>query len=396
MKGINLANALLNAPKGLGDGLKLYSPLCGECVLKWVDVVNSNEISVIAGNGDVILTDGDGRLVGNDCIIFPSEDQNWNILAPIFSQTCCLGKVVMIDGEFYMVDGKGLVDIRGVHWKYTDVMFDVTFRFASEKESTDFSRQLKHYGYQFDPQKMEVGRTFNEGDWIVTTDGLCIADGVPSKLYIDNITWSGDLKCKYIDRLGEVQYWTVCCPADLDKYRLWTVDDAKNGDILEYPGTGITFVADKVCDDFITVLAYHSSIGEPDKFQVFDIPASFSRDNVKPVGINDYLNFCNNTLKSYGYGWDYSKRTLLKLQGKNKQDETEQENLQLRPYDKIIVGTVAGWTATYFSHFVNGNILTTDGRISPECIIYNDETKHLIGKHYDYTGKYVVRYKMND
>jgi len=397
MKGINLANALLNAPKGLDDGLKLYSPYCGECILKWVDVVNCNEMSVITENGDVIITDGDGRLAETDCIIFPSEDQNWNILAPIFSQTCCLGKVVVIDGEFYMVDGKGLVDIRGVHWKYTDVMFDVTFRFASEKESTNFGYQLKHYGYQFDPQKMEVGRIFNEGDWIVTTDGLCVASGIPSKLYIDTITWSGDLKCKYIDCFGEVQYWTVCCPSDIDKYRLWTVDDIKNGDILEYSGTGITFVADKVCKDFITALVYYSKhMTEINGFQVFDIPVSFSRDNVKPVGINDYLEFCNNTLKSYGYGWDYSKRTLLKLQEETKQEETKQKTPQLRPYDKIIVGTHVGWAATFFSHFINGNIITTDGRTRSECIIYNDETKHLLGKYGDYTGKYVVRYKMDD
>ena len=393
----NLAYALMNAPKGLKGGLKLYSPLCGECILKWVDTVYGDEMSVITGSGDVLLTDGDGRLTGTECMIFPSEDQNWSILAPIFSQTCCLGKVVVLDGEFYMVDGKGLVDIRGGHWKYTEVMFDVTFRFATQKESTEFSKQLKHYGYQFDPQKMEVVKIFNEGDWIITTDGLCVATGAPSKLYIDSITWSGDLKCKYIDCCGEVQDWTVCCPADIDKYRLWAVEDIKNGDIWEYPGTGITFVADRIHTDCITVLVYHSKrVGGPNGFQVFDVPASFSRDNVKPVGIKDYLEFCNNTLKSYGYGWDYSKRALLKLSEETEQEDSEQENPQLQPYDKIIVATAVGWAATYFSHFANGNIITTDGRTRPECIIYNDETKHLIGKYGEYTGRYFVQFKMND
>lgn len=77
---INVAEILKYCPKGM----KLYSPICGDCTLKCVSLDEEYPIEVVpCSNNDIQLFTVEGKFLtgqaGDECLLFPSKDQrNWN------------------------------------------------------------------------------------------------------------------------------------------------------------------------------------------------------------------------------------------------------------------------------------------------------------------------------
>lgn len=78
MKKINIANILKDCP----EGIKLYSPSCGDCRL--IKIYDGLGFDVINDTDDVFNFSYDGRYnLNGECCIFPSKDnRDWNTFRP--------------------------------------------------------------------------------------------------------------------------------------------------------------------------------------------------------------------------------------------------------------------------------------------------------------------------
>lgn len=76
----NIAEILKYCPRGM----KLYSPVCGDCVLDYVDLDKMYSIGVIKDSNDIRQTFTNEGLIlakqeGAECLLFPSKDQrDWS------------------------------------------------------------------------------------------------------------------------------------------------------------------------------------------------------------------------------------------------------------------------------------------------------------------------------
>lgn len=109
----DISKILENAP----TGLKLYSPLVGECEL---DCVINGVIYVKYGNKEGIVLHKDGSFRdGYKCILFPSkEHQTWEDWQSVLLKN---GDVVSIHGIICMVSSQGRVIDAGGDYRDVDL-----------------------------------------------------------------------------------------------------------------------------------------------------------------------------------------------------------------------------------------------------------------------------------
>lgn len=97
------------------------------------------------------------------------------------------------------------------------------------------------------------------------------------------------------------------------------------------------------------------------------------------------------SLKNYGYTYNTIKDCLEKVINKF-------DVINLKQFDKVLVryNNNNVWHAAYFSHydpeleFGCFPFVVTGGKSYPMCILYNDDTKHLIGTKKDCDEYYQV------
>lgn len=81
-------------------------------------------------------------------------------------------------------------------------------------------------------------------------------------------------------------------------------------------------------------------------------------------------------IKSRGYCWNAETKTLEKLVIPKFDIST------LKPFDKVLARqNVSGkWSIDFFGGYAEGFYYTTGSSMYVQCIPYNDDTKHLLGK----------------
>ena len=157
----------------------------------------------------------------------------------------------------------------------------------------------------------KVESKFNVGDWI--TNGAC--------------TWR-------IDSIEDDMYYSNCgrfsCGGDIksidEQYHLWTIEDAKDGDVLctyECDKPKIVFILKKNPIVFILkgtsrkhyVFNYHCyyNIMYPCFESNFKIGClAPNKEDVKPA-TEEQRNLLFQKMKEFGYEWDANKKELIKL-----------------------------------------------------------------------------------
>lgn len=264
----NIAKILENAPLGI----KLYSPICGECKL---EEVMHDFISVSDVNHKEWDFNSDGAFDANgECLLWPSKERlNWaGWQTVLMRQEECLGTVVMSGiGSEYIITHDGFVLCENIN-KCLDFLCapSIDMRFADIEESEKAMKMLEEEnGYKWDEDAEELRKIekseFDVGDWICH-----------DKMHdIRQIT--------DVDRLTDT-YWSVSVKDGqklsntiqyMDKsYHIWGLNDIMNGDILvsEY---GTIFMTNGKIEslytgesgpDFICSLAYNgdfNTIYEP-------------------------------------------------------------------------------------------------------------------------------------
>ena len=429
---IDLTKILKDCPRGT----KLYTSVWGEVTFIGVNKNCEFPICIYPNICRKVNLTKDGCYVvssiSSKCIIFPSKDQkDWSkFTAPWYkketgtidsiekqgeqttSQTNERAWLYIISDVLTWKDGIG---------QYLD---DPRVQELAKKLCSEYSQKLyNHSNTENDEQKFadKIEPKFEVGDWIASnlsnsSNLLCII-GVDETNY-EVVTPQGSTgvpSIRYIDK----------------HYHLWTIQDAKDGDVIRL-GT-VTAIFKKYIGQEICI-CYCSFC----KDGGFEIPIENGDDNVygcynATPATKEQRDFLFQKMKEADYECDTDKKELKKLvkpkfnvgdkivnvpkkymgasgtQGtilKITEDKyiftdgsymhigdqdswelvidkkTKFDPKTLKPFDKVLVRECDGdiWRCSIFSHIWKDNLpYVCNGICYKCCIPYNDDTKHLAG-----------------
>ena len=213
-------------------------------------------------------------------------------------------------------------------------------------------------GYKF------VEPNFHEGDWVVNKFG--------DSWHIDSI----DKKNYQVSNgKGNYNYFPILIQ---DKMHLWTIQDAKDGDIL-VNGSNIfifNFINNRRLMGYCHVNMddgnSYNDIGRNECFCTIDAPvtpATKEQHDAMMKAMNDA-----------GYKWNTTTKTLEKL------SEPKFDPKTLNLFDKVLVKMSNESFNTWYGDFVaepshakNETPLILGAKEANMVIPYNDDTKHLVG-----------------
>ena len=160
--------------------------------------------------------------------------------------------------------------------------------------------------------------------------------------------------------------------SDENLIREWTIQDAKDGDVL-VNGSNIFifhFINNRRLMGYCHVNMddgnLYNDIGRNECFCTIDAP-------ITPA-TKEQRDRLFQRIKEAGYKWNADTKTLEKLVGHKFDPKT------LKPFDKVLVRDNINnpWVCDHFSYINHANICITTDRCK-YCIPYNDKTKHLVG-----------------
>ena len=382
---IDLTKILKDCPKGW----KLYSPILGE-----VDFLKiRNDLYAIVTIQDFHTTSftKEGFYyadVDGECILFPSKDQrDWSkFTAPWYKKEDTIECLEEQSKEEYVLKSSKDEDIRkfmqyiekqakAYDLNLPNRSYDI-YAFAK-----DLLTWLDKKGEQEEPQVYEtedgeiitypgtdrnkfVEPNFHEGDWVVNKFG--------DSWHIDSI----DKKNYQVsDGKGNYNYFPI---SKQDEMHLWTIKDAKTGDVLVNGSNILIFhlINNRRLMGYCHVNMddgnSYNDIGRNECFCTIDAPVTPAtkeqRDALRKV------------MNNAGYEWNDKTKTLEKLIKPKFDPKT------LNLFDKVLVKMSNESFNTWYGNFVaepshakNETPLIVGAKEANMVIPYNEETKHLLG-----------------
>lgn len=313
MEQFDIAEALRYAPKGL----KLYSPLLGEVRLEKVSDHDDTIVVTTKYKSERVFFE-DGKYDSNgECLLFPSINHrcwnNWQntlfleSIGSVCVDTLTNNKFILGEDGTYFGDNTG----NSYHFLIDDEdsgNYLLNSRYASPEEAKEFFDELEKNGYEWDG-KMVVKSTsqpkFKVGDWV-----LYSGDHYEGVRHITKIDENG----YYIERNGLphgiIPFEHEICMT------LWTIQDAKDGDVLVdvYGNIGIF----QKNDDFDW--SSYCSLGPNGGFRCFAIEHELDGSHPATKEQRDLL---FQKMKEEGYEWDAEKKELKKIEQKPVNDTVE-------------------------------------------------------------------------
>ena len=385
---IDLTKILKDCPKGW----KLYSPILGE-----VDFLKiRNDLYAIVTIQDFHTTSftKEGFYyadVDGECILFPSKDQrDWSkFTAPWYKKEIdtieCLEEQ---SKEEHVLKSSKYEDVRKF-MKYIEKQLP-NRRYDKYAFAKDLLVWLDKQGEQEEPQVYET-----EDGEIITyseTDGYKFADKIEPRFKVGDWLYANELNdyaslikiVKIVDVFGEKRYKiSRDYDSDLDlaefdfidkHYHLWTIEDAKDGDILaahecyaifkKIDGLNIKCYCTYHYLGFNPGL-YRDTVQNKNAF----LPATKEQHDAMMKAMNDA-----------GYKWNAKTKTLEEL------SESKFDPKTLNPFDKVLVKMSNESFNTWYGDFVaepshakNETPLILGAKEANMVIPYNDDTKHLVG-----------------
>ena len=201
---------------------------------------------------------------------------------------------------------------------------------------------------------------FKVGDWIITpTNKVLQITSIEGTSYRFN---------------NKSHYWAICyCD---EECRLWTIEDAKDGDVLYSLDSNQPFIY-KERNDYEQATAY-CGLNMYGKFFVWGTKdCAITLNNYVPA-TKEQRDALMKAMNDAGYEWDGEKKELKKL----KKPKFDPKTLQ--PFDRVLARDdriLDLWRCTFFSHIKGKGFweyATADSAYA-YCIPYNDDTKYLVG-----------------
>ena len=223
---------------------------------------------------------------------------------------------------------------------------------------------------------------FKVGDWVVNKFG--------DSWHIDSL----DKKNYQVsDEKGNYNYFPI---SKQDEMHLWTIQDAKDGDVIFYDEGWICIFK---CIHGIWYSSYCFITDDGEFHTGYERHAvdSIIHGNAHPA-TKEQRDILMKAMNDAGYKWNAETKTLEKLvEPKFKVGDKFDPNT-LQPFDKVLVRDDRNekWQCNFFSYInINDDIYypyvaTNTGYKC--CIPYNDDTKHLVGtkdeapEYYRYWG----------
>ena len=211
--------------------------------------------------------------------------------------------------------------------------------------------------------ELPVEPKFKVGDWIVQND-----NGTVSQI---TKTINGK------DEYGEYHayehtngYFAACFE---NEYHLWTIRDAKDGDVLVYEYTDTIGIFEETNEIY-----WHSKIycAESTYTKVYHHGGSHHIKLTKPA-TKEQRDLFFAKIKEEGYEWDEKKKELRKIQS-----HYDIANFKAGMPVLERSGNDEHWDYNIFSRYLTNNCshpFILVGCHSRQCIPFNEETKHLLG-----------------
>ena len=323
---INIAEIL----KGKSNGIRLYSPIFGECAFSFVRE-ETDDIFVNQHNGEKAFFNSKGlyNILG-ECLLFPSKEMR---------------------------------DWRKFAWKKGDVLvsndYDTEVIFDKWYDDTYTNFYGRHYLNSEDKNNIKYNDTF-----LCTTGRYSLEDKDAAQTYINTIE----------ERLGDKLNRKTL---EIEKKPEFKDGDILHSDETEYSDETI-FIA-KISGRVIGTYAY---------IDLFDECVMMRNDTFKKSEINAIRIATDSekqqlfdALAKEGKVWDAKKKEVVDLKPKW---------ITPKPFDRVItrVDVNSIWTANIFSHVDQHGKYVTIGCVGgyPYCLPYNEETAHLLGTTDEWKG----------
>ena len=214
-------------------------------------------------------------------------------------------------------------------------------------------------------KKEKIGPRFNVGDWVVDNCGyVWKIEGILNQFYLLEGVEGGEPR-PTIDLVDKT-------------FHLWTIQDAKDGDILACNEEILLYKSYSVLQGRISLYCWYN--GHTNNFhskEVNDILLT-TRNKVCPA-TKEQCDVLMKAMNDAGYKWDADKKEL------NKKDRFDPKTLQ--PFDKVLIRRSSENYNVWFPDFVSDPPNGTNNKTLCMCVMediamvipYNDETKHLLG-----------------
>lgn len=323
---INIAEILKDKPQGT----KLYSPICGECKLSYIESEKLEpQISTESDAFGVFYFWDDGKAYNEgECLLFPSDKmRDWAKFAWKKGDV-----LVNKDGNVHIIFEKFEDDAyKNFHGKYylweeggsmvsfeedENYMQTSDFNKANKEDAQEYIQKIeKELGGKLKLETLEIEKTqpeFKDGDVVVT-------DAVPSMLYS---------KCIFILK----------------------------GDLNTGESRANSYV-------FFNINNNHIS---------YDVLDTIERDRNIHLATDSEKQQLFSALEKEGKDWDSEHKMIVDF--KPKFDE-------LKPFDKVVVrcSEADRWSIDFFSYKVHNGYICTGDAWFGYCLPYNEETAKLIG-----------------
>ena len=306
---------------------KLYSPICGECKLSYVESAKSEpQISTESDAFGVFYFWDDGKAYNEgECILFPSSEmRDWSKFA----------------------------------WKKGDVLYS-----AGLKEYCVFNKFISD-GYLMFISKYNVDEN---------TKRVVPKTYDPDKNTV-NYEKVSDEKVTEIISLIEEHYGGKL---NLSTLEIEKQSEFKDGDIVALVVRKCTHIAifqsrQEAYIGFHAVLCQNDELllEEPFREDVGDIELRLATDSEKQQLFD--------ALEKEGKAWDAEKKQIVDLKPK----------CEFKPFDKVLSRRCSEdyWVLNFYSHKTDYYHICIDGSSNLYCIPYNEETAHLLGTTDDWEG----------
>ena len=346
---VDLTKILKNCPKGF----KLYSPMVGEVEFERIldgraypIITSYNERTLAFTNEGFYYDDAEAEA---ECLLFPSAEQrDWRkFKAPWYKKEMDINSMSNKDDE---------------RLRKTAIAFLKDFAEQGYENAVECIDWLEKQGEQEEPK-------FKVGDWLCANELnnyanlikiVKIVDVFGKKRYKISRDYDSDLDLTEFDFIEK-------------HYHLWTIQDAKDGDVLADEDNNIGIFQE--CEGMYWYS--YTYLGCDGQLRGFSMGGSHEQTDTHPA-TKEQRDLLFQKIKEAGYKWNYETKTLEKLIKPKFDPKT------LQPFDRVLVkdGYSQCWRCNLFSHTETEYPMfpyTTHVGHFYYCIPYNNETKHLLG-----------------
>lgn len=389
---LNLVEILKDCPKGT----KLYSTIFGE--VDFDNIENDSTYPIIIKSKyygiDRLSIDGKRFVDCGECVLFPSEEQrDWSKFTAsvynlenqgeqILSQANERAWLYLVSDVLTWKDGIG---------QYLD---DPRVQELAKKLCSKYAQKLykpqvlsDNSNIEKNEQKSsgEIEPKFKVGNWYQCTKNF-VGKGV---IFDRNTAYY----CAQEGCLQDEYGCHIAIVKDLyDRFKLWTIQDAKDGDIL-----AISWREDEDLWEKIVIFKKYHSDGVKGLYSTRCVEGYGNTFKNGKLAFKEEVPYYSRTwtcklhlatreqrdtlmkaMNDAGYEWDTEKKELKKLV------EPKFDPKTLKPFDKVLVRDYSDdvWNCSILSHTQQKgryNYACINGANWEYCIPYNDDTKHLVG-----------------